>query len=295
MDRRMMLAGLGVGLTAGCLRTVGYRGDSPTSGTDAYHIDDLETTSSTERPAVRYILRPRAFYSADAVDRKREREGDVDVADISELEPRVREAIETAIHEDDWRTNHLPEGLAETVERYDFFTGATSGTHTHVGLELFRFDPDAPPAIAFDATATDNTVEPGDPGALEFSLHNMADDPREIFAGTVPPFGVVVAEAVTGNDQFLLWRNYTEEGCVGFTDDGIVQCAIGTITELGPGESVTRRYEVLHDGTAIQPDYTRPPGPGSYQITHTLSHSLGDGAPSSTLSLDVGFTLRQSE
>lgn len=294
MRRRTLLAGLGAGLTAGCLGRVGYRGPRPSpGGGTAYRIADLETSSSTERPAVRYVLEPRAFYSTEAVERKRRREGEVRVTDVSELDPAVRTAVETAIRDGEWRANDLPDGLAGAVERYDFFTGASSGTHTHVGLELYRFDPDAPPAVAFEAAIVDDRAEPGDPGALEFALRNVGDEPREVFSGTVPPFGVVFAEAVGGAGRFLLWREYTEEGCVGFSGDGIVQCAVGKLTDLRPGEVITRRYEVRHDSTDVRPEYTRPPGPGAYRVADRVGHSRQHGAPGSTLSFEVRFGLER--
>lgn len=293
MRRRTLLAGVGAGLTAGCLGRVGYRGRQSPAGGSAYRIVDLETSSATERPSVRYVLEPRAFYSEDAVQRKRDREGEVRVTDVSNLDPPVREAVETAIRDGEWRADALPDGLAETVERYDFFTGASSGTHTHVGLELYRLDPDAPPAVAFEAAVPDDRAAPGDPGAIEFALRNVGDEPREVFSGTVPPFGVVFAEAVGGAGRFLLWRDYREEGCVFFTDEGVGQCDIGKITELRPGEELARRYEVLHDSTTVRPEYTRPPGPGAYRVTDRVGHSRKMGAPGSTLSFEVQFTLER--
>lgn len=293
MRRRTLLAGLGAGLTAGCLGRVGYRGRPPSNGDTAYRIVDLETTTSTERPSVRYVLEPSAFYSEDAVERKREREGEVRVTDVSTLDPAVREAVEAAIRDGEWRANDLPDGLAEAVERYDFFTGASSGTHTHVGVELYRFDPDAPPAVVFEAAVVDDRTAPGDPGALEFALRNVGDEPREVFSGTVPPFGVVFAEAAGGDGRFLLWRDYEEEGCVGFSDDGIVQCAVGKLTELRPGERIARRYGVLHDSTDVRPEHTRPPGPGAYRVADRVDHSRQHGAPGSTLSFEVRFALER--
>lgn len=251
-------------------------------------------TTSTDQPSVKYVLKPMAFYSADAVER--EREGSTEsivVMDVTEIEdPDVRHAIETALREDEWRSNTLPDGLAGLVERVDLFTGTPAGdARTHVGIELYRTHPDRPPAIEFDASVTDPWVSPERPGALEFTLTNTGQESQEVFSGTVPPFGLVRATRTTGSGQFLLWRDYGEEGCVNFTDDGVAVCAIGIITELAPGETLSRRYEVLPSTTAHHPDRTVPQGPGPYRIRDKLGYSPGDGAPGSTLSFAVEFTL----
>ncbi|MFD1512965.1 hypothetical protein [Halomarina rubra] len=246
---------------------------------------------------MKYVLEPSAFYSGDAVEREGERTGEeqvvVDVADIDDAT--VRGAVETAIRDGEWRSNTAPEGLAETVERVDFFTGPTDGdTATHVGLTLYRFDPDSPPAVEFSASVVDDTVSAASPGAVEFTLTNSSETTQLVYAGTVPPFGAVFAQAVDADERFLLWREYEEEGCISFSDRGMTACSIGSVTELAPSDGVTRRYEVLPTGTTNHPEFTVPPGPGTYRVTDSLSYSAERGAPGSTLSVDVAFTLESA-
>ncbi len=313
MRRRALLATLG-SLSAGCLGAAPPSGP-PSAGTDApaatppptaatptatppgdaeYRLTDLAVSTGTERPTARYVLETSAFYSAAAVQREEERTGEERVVrDVSELEDGpVRDAIETALRDGEWRADELPAGLAETVESVDFFTGIPAdGTYTHIGLSLHRLHPDRPPALEFDAAVVDGWVAPDSPGAVELSVTNVGEERQELFSGTVPPFGLVVAEALEGGDGFLLWREYEAEGCVSFQDEGWVVCAIGIITEIDPGETISRRYEVLPSTTSAQPAHTVPPGPDRYQLTGQLSYDRGGGAPSSELGFDVRFTL----
>lgn len=306
MQRRALLASLG-GLAGGCLGAPASGGSttasptatvtSPTTGaaSDAeYRIADLSVSTESERPDVNYVLETRAFYSADAVERERERLSDeVVVTDVSEIDdPAVRDVIEAALREGEWRGDEHPDGLADLVERVDFFTGVPKDdTYTHIGLELYELAPDRPPAIEFDAAIVDDRVAPESPGALEFSLANTGRETQEVFSGTVPPFGMVTAERDGGS--FLLWRDYEDEGCYTFTDDGWFRCDIGIVTPIEPGEAVIRRYEVLPATTAIYPDLTAPPEPGRYEIAETVSYSTGSGAPSSTLAGRIEFELQE--
>jgi hypothetical protein len=273
---------------------------SPTTPTESatpdseYRITDVSVTTSTEQPSVNYVLEPRAFYSADAVERERRESSEevvvVDIADVDD--PAVRQAIETAIREKEWRSNTLPDGLADLVERVDFVTGVTPDqTHTHVGLELYRLDPDRSPPVEFDASVPDGVVSTDNPGTLEFTLRNTGTETQELFSGTVPPFGIMRAERSSEDGRFLLWRDYEEEGCVFFTDEGIGSCDIGITTELEPETELSRRYDVLPATTEHYPDRTVPPGPGEYQTSEKIGYSTGDGAPGSTLSFTVDFTL----
>ncbi|WP_168215794.1 hypothetical protein [Halorussus ruber] len=260
-----------------------------------FELTDLAVSTRTERPSVRYVLEPSAFYSADAVEREETETGEEQIVrDVSEISgPNVREAVETALEGGEWRSNDLPEGLADLVKRVDFFTGAgATGTHTHVGLELHRLSPDAPPAVEFDAEVVDSYVSPDDPGVVALSLTNASSEPRTVFSGTVPPFGMVFAESVESDDRFLLWRPYELEGCVQFTDDGYAKCAIGKTTKLSPGETVSREYEVLPSTTANRPRYTVPPGPGRYRISDSLTHYAKTGAPESKLTFEAEFSLQ---
>ncbi|WP_264555678.1 hypothetical protein [Halocatena marina] len=150
--------------------------------------------------------------------------------------------------------------------------------------------PDHSSAIAFTASVSNQRVSPDSRGALSLSLTNNSRETQEVVAGTVPPFGVVTATRVDDSGQFLLWRNYEDEGCVNITDGAV--CSIGSITELSPGERLSRRYEILPPTTEIHPKKTVPPGAGRYRISDTLSYSTGAGSQRTELSFDVEFTLK---
>jgi len=305
MRRRALLVSLG-SLTTGCLSappgnpSANSPSDSSPSMTTSdaeYQITRLSVTTSTDQPSVKYVLKPMAFYSADAVEREREESTEeIVVMDVSRIDdPAIRQAIETALRDEEWRSNTLPEGLTDLVKRVDFFTGSPVGdTYTHVGLELYRLHPGRPPAIEFDASVPDEQVSPESPGTLEFTLRNTGKETQEVFSGTVPPFGIVRAKRTTRGGEFLLWRNYEEDGCVTFTDDGMAVCSIGKITELAPDEELARRYNILPSTTEHYPDRTVPPGPGAYLMSDTLGYSTGNGAPGSKLTFAVNFTLDRS-
>lgn len=259
-----------------------------------YRLTSLTDSTSVDRPSVKYVLEPSAFYSRDAVEREAERTGEEQVVkDISEVaDEAVRNAIETAIRSGKWRSNTLPDGLVGTVERVDFFTGVSEDdTYTHVGVTLYRLQPDRPPAVEFSAAIVDDIVSKESPGAIELTLTNNSQTTQHVFSGTVPPFGMVFAEPVESSDTFLLWRNYEDEGCINFTDDGWMKCHIGNVTELHACESITRRYDVLPSETSHHPEYTVPPGPGTYRITDSVGYYEEQGAPESELSFEVQFTL----
>jgi hypothetical protein len=274
----------------------GEASDGESSANGEFRLADLETSSSTVRPSKPYLLEPSAVYSADAVRREEERTGEEQVVrNVSEIEDEpVRDAVETAIVAGEWRADSLPDGLAETVAEVDFFTGLREGrTHTHVGLTLHRIRTDGPPGLAFDARVVDDVVAPGSPGAIDLELRNQLRTTQTIFSGTVPPFGMLFANAADDPERFLLWRDYVEEGCIEFTDDGYLQCDIGVNTDLRPCERLTRRYEVLPTGTDRRPEYTAPPGAGTYRIHDSVDYYEERGQPASTLSFEVAFTLEE--
>lgn len=259
-------------------------------------IEDLVVQSSTNRPGVKFILELDTLYSSDAVERERESSTeDIVVMDVGEIEDAaVRDAVVTALRSGEWRSNSLPDGLRDLVERVDFFTGVPKDdTYTHLGVSLYRLHPDRPPAIEFQAAVTDRWVSPSSPGALELSLTNTSQTSQEIFSGTVPPFGLVSASTDDGS-RFLLWRNYVEEGCVFFSDEGIGRCDIGIITPIEAGETIARTYEILPSTTQKQPAHTVPSKPGRYRYAGGVSYNRGDGAPDSTLNFEIEFTLRDA-
>ncbi|QCJ45857.1 hypothetical protein [Haloprofundus sp. MHR1] len=261
-----------------------------------FELADLQVTTDTDRPSHQYILETSAFYSADAVDREASRTDEEQVVvDIEDVEDeQVKTAIETAILEGEWKSQTVPEGLPETIERVDFFTGVSKDdTYTHIGLTLHHLDPDAPPAIEFTAEIADRYVAPESPGAIDFSLRNRSPKTQEIFSGTVPPFGMLYAEATETNESFLLWREYEDEGCINRFDGGWSWCDIGILSELKSCEQLSKRYEILPSTTDSYPDDTVPQRAGTYRVEETVSYSLDSGTPNSVLSFEVEFTLER--
>ncbi len=320
MRRRALLSNVGL-LTAGCVAAPTASDQTAPSTTETetprpscesspetepssqerpqnaeYELTDLQVSTSTDRPTHHYILEPSAFYSEDAVEREESRTGEEQVVvDITDVEnPESKAAIETAILEGEWKSNRAPEDLPETIERVDFFTGVSKDdTYTHIGLTLHHLDPDAPPAIEFTAEITDRYVAPDSPGAIEFSLRNRSAQTQELFSGTVPPFGMLHAEAIGDGESFLMWRDYEKEGCFSRWNGGWARCDIGIISKLESCEQLSKVYEILPSTTDTYPDETVPQSAGTYQVAKTVSYSLGGGAPSSELSFDLEFTLER--
>lgn len=262
-----------------------------------YVVEAVRTTATYDRPEARYLLESSKFYSADAVEREREdAEEEIVVVDIDDVEDdAVRDAIRTAIEDGEWRSDDPPEGLAETVDRIDFVTGLTENrTHTHVGVELHEFPIDAPPAVTFDAAVADRTVAPGDPGALALWLSNTRETTVTVNSGTVPPFGMLRAERDDGDggdDRFLLWRDYEEEGCFSRTEDGWIRCDIAKAIELAPCDSVVREYELLPSTTEKYMSETHPPAAGTYTVTGEVWNVGRKHGDSSTLTYEVEVDL----
>ena len=271
--------------------------EEPPSDTE-YEVTQLSVSTSVDRPSFRFVLEPAAFYSKNAVAREEERTGEKQVVvDISEIEStEVRDAIETAIRSGTWRSDSLPDGLTDTVERVDFFTGVSNDdTYTHVGVELHRSNPDVPPAIGFDARVADPYVSPDSPGSIVFSLKNRSPRTQEVFSGTVPPFGMMHAEydGVGAASRFLLWRDYEEEGCFSRREDGWMRCDIGKVTRLKSCESISREYEILPSSTESYPEETVPARSGEYRTSGSVSSVAGNGSPSSEIAFEVSFRLEE--
>lgn len=161
----------------------------------------------------------------------------------------------------------------------------------HITDHSMTTNTDRSSPIKFTASVIDQSVSSDSRGLLELSLTNSSQETQEVSAGTVPPFGVVSAKHMDGEGQFLLWRNYTDEGCVHFTTDGVTVCDIGSITKLSPRETISRRYEILPPMTETHPEHTVPPSPGRYRISDTLSYAKSASSESSELSFEVVFNL----
>lgn len=292
MRRRGVLVFLG-SLTAGCVSIASTdtrtRTSEPSqSPPDAYGITEFSVATSYHE----YVLRTVALYSAQGLEQKREESDDsLVVMNVSEIKnPGTRQAIEAAIRNEEWGSDSLPAGLADLVERVDFFTGASEATSPYVGLKLF----DSPEPIEFDASVTDERIAPESPGTLEFSLTNTDDGTITVSSGSVVPFGVLWASRTAGEGRFLLWRNYKQDDPeIEFTDDGIISTLQEERTEIKPGESISRQYQILPATTTHYPDRTVPPGPGTYWVSGKIEYSE-DNASISTeqeFTYDVEFSL----
>jgi len=292
MDRRTLLVSI-CALSTGCVS--GSSRSSPIqSPEEVYRINRLSVTTNTDKLSAKYVLKARRFYSAKAVEKRREDSDEqIVVMDISEVENRdLRQALETAF-ENEWRSDTLPDGLAELVTRVDFFTGiSTSETYSHIGFELYRPDPNSSSPLEFEATVVDEQVASESPGVLTYTLRNTGNEVQKVESGSVAPFGILWANNIAGEEKFLLWRDYKEDDPeLEFTDEGIISPAIQKITELNPGESVSRQYEILPGTTTHHPDRTVPLGPGDYRTRRSLTYYEEQGQPESKISFDVEFTL----
>lgn len=216
------------------------------------------------------------------------------VKDVSTIEDQtVREAVETALtnQKRGWRSNRLPDGLTELLDRIDFFTGNFDSEYTHVGLTLYRFDPDDPPAIEFDVSLLDDRVVEGSPGVIELSLKNVSSEMTHIHGGADFPFGPLNATRIRSDEEFLLWQNFNNFCGVGVMDRGVSTLNYAVRRELKSQHTIDRRYRILPGSTSHHPDLTVPPGPGEYITSGTVEWDAGDDTMTLSLAWHVGFTL----
>ncbi|WP_267642759.1 hypothetical protein [Haloarchaeobius amylolyticus] len=318
MRRRNVLASLGATLVAGCTTTL--TGDDPatttttagdpptdtpagTGGTTAeFTVSEFDLATTKVGPTKPYYLRITAVYSAEAVERE---EGDQTVMDVSEIEnPEHRAVVKEILSEGKLWREAVPDGLQALTERVDFFTWEANtdsdDTASHWGVAVYQADPDGDPALQFDAELVDDHLAPGDPGVIAFSLTNTGDQTQSVFSGTVPPFSVLFADGPRDDQRALLWRDYTEEGCVSFAEvDGeatLMTCSIGISTPVEPGETIEKEYELR---PAFEHDALRElafDAPGRYTVAETLSYErdgVGQG-PSTEVDWRVEFELESS-
>ncbi|MFB6295714.1 MAG: hypothetical protein ABEH66_02600 [Halobacteriales archaeon] len=279
MRRRSLLASLG-GLAAGCTG-ISAPGTSTRSPYQEYRVTGVSVTTSNEE----YVLRTTRFYTAEGIEAERaESEEPVVVRNVSEIDPPgVREAIETAIREEEWGSDELTDGLDDLVKRVDFFTGiSTDWPYTHFGVELSR----SPAALAFDASVADRRVSLGDRGVVECSLTNTSDETVAVKSGVIVPFGTLKAKRRTDGGEFLLWHDYEGYGDVDVSSDGVVAPLIQVQTPTNPGETISRRYEILPPTTTLFPELTAPPGPGDYRVSGRVDLVSGED-----LAYGIEFTL----
>lgn len=296
MQRRALLASIPASLTlAGCITPPSSSRDTTTtvtSGSDAaFTVTNLAVETETVAPTHRYLVRITKVYSADAVSRE---PGDPTVVDVSEVtDADVRSVLERVLSEGRIRQDTIPDGLREITERVDFFTWESTtdpdDTASHWAIEVFESDPEAGPALAFDAELADETVYTDDPGTITFRVENVGDETQEIFSGTVPPFGLLWADG-PGGDRYLLWRDYTEEGCVSFTDEGHVEsCDIGMITSVEPDETIERAYDIRLENPVGGSLRT-----GHYVVSETLGYEREPQGPRTAVEWRVSFTVEEA-
>jgi hypothetical protein len=293
MRRRSLLTTLGA-LAAGC---TGITPEStPTrSPHREYRITGFSVTTSDETS--KYALRKTALYSTEGIEEKRaESDTEIVVRNVSEIEPaNVRQAIKTAIRQEEWGADTLPEELADTVHRVDFFTGVPNESpYTHFGVKLFV----RPAHIEFDASLIDRHVSQGDRGVVEFSLTNTGKETVTVESGTIVPFGTLKAKRHEKDEAFLLWHDYERYDCVEVSSDGVLSCLIALQTPMEPGETLSRKYELHPSTTTLYPDLTAPPGPGKYRVSGTIEfgreQTASFPAPGSPLEYEIDFTLEPS-
>lgn len=294
MQRRALLAAAPAAL-AGCIASPPGAPASTTTRTTSSDaglvVSDFAVETEKVAPEHRYFVRITKTYSAEAVA---DEPGEQTVVDVSEIEdPDVRAVLADVLAERKLRRDAIPDGLRETTERVDFFTwNATTGpddTASHWAVEVYEADPDRDPVVRFDAELADDAVSTTDPGAITFSLENVGDAVRRVFSGTVPPFGVLLADG-PGDDRYLLWRDYEEEGCVNVREDGgILSCDVGKITPMQPGETVARTYELRPENPAGSPLRT-----GEYVVSGVLSYHRENLGPRTAVEWRVEFGVEEA-
>lgn len=277
---------------------------SSTASDEEYLVSGFDVSTTKTAPTERYYLRITHVYSSEAVERE---DGDPTVRDASEIDdPDLRAAVESILSEGKLWREEIPDGLRELVERVDFFTWEADtdpeDTASHWRIAVYRAHPERDPVVEFDADLVDDRVAPGDPGAIVFSLTNTGDRTQSVFSGTVPPFSVLWAERSDGedDDRALLWREYSEEGCVSFEEyDGepaVVACSIGVGTDIEPGETIERQYELRSTFDRDVLSAVRFDEPGEYAVTGAVQyHRTGEGqGPSTAVEWEVAFEFERA-
>ena len=295
MQRRALLAAIPAAL-AGCTtsppgstttRTTTTRTTEPDT---SFVVTDFSVETKKVEPTYRYLVRITKVYSANAVA---DEPGTQTVMDISEIEDSaVRAVIEDVLTEGKVRRDSIPDGLRDITGRVDFFTWNETtnpdDTASHWTIEVFEAHPDRDPVLRFDAELTDYGVSPDDPAGITFSIENVGSETQEIFSGTVPPFGVLWADR-PGDDRYLLWRDYEDEGCVSFDDGHVVVCSIGIITQVEPGETIEKTY-----GLRLENPVGSPLEPGDYVVSNTLSYHEESQGPRTELEWRVSFSVERA-
>ncbi|WP_435361649.1 hypothetical protein [Haloarchaeobius sp. DFWS5] len=310
MRRRTLIATIGAALPAGCLGTADTTDGSPSTtntgssatevpSNDGFSVTAFDVSTTKVAPEKQYFVRIDKVYSTDAVSRE---EGEQTILDVDDIESSEhRNVVKMSLSEGKVWRDSVPDRLRELTERVDFFTWESDtdpdATATHWGVAVYRAFPDREPVLEFGAELVDDHVAPDDPGAIVFSLTNVGDDVQSVFSGAAPPFSILWAERTDTDAQALLWRDYVEEDCVSVRetdgDTSLVWCDIGITTDIEPGETVERRYEIRSqfDRDALaEPAFDSP---GEYSLDETLEyHRSGEvQGPWTNVDWRVEFTL----
>jgi len=264
----------------------------PEPGPDAdLAITELTVETEKTAPTKEWYLRIEGVYSTDAVGRHFD---DPTVVDVDEIEDDdVRSTVKRILNEGKVWVDEIPDGLREFVDATDLVTWEAdtdaNDTATHWSLAVYDAHPDRDPLLDFDVEVVDSGIGE-DPAELEFAATNTAGVVQSIFGGVVRPFGVprVHRPGESDGPTFLLWNDYESIDGVGVSEDRVVMNAIGTMTPVEPGETLTRTYAL--DPSKPQCDAI---GPGEWVYEDTLDYSQNGElqGPGATVDYRLEFTI----
>lgn len=315
MRRRALLSAVAsaTALAAGCTSTP-VTGDAPTTtrtptssqpttetstvpepgpGADLA-ISDFAVETEKTAPTREWYLRIEGVYSTDAVGRHFDDPTVVDADDIEDAD--VREAVKRILDEGKVWTDEIPDGLREFVDSTDLVTWeahtALDATATHWTLAVYDAHPDRDPVLEFDVRVLDSDIG-DDPAELEFSVANTGGVEQSVYGGVVAPFGIprIHHPGEPDGPSFLLWHEYETIDGLSVTEDRVTKNAIGTMTPVEPGETLTRTYTL--DPSKPQCDAI---GPGKWVYEDTLEYSPnGDiQGPGATVEYRLDVTIEDA-
>lgn len=161
------------------------------------------------------------------------------VLELADVSAAVRELLRAAIDRRRVGLDAVPDELADLVASYEY----VRVDDWLYGPEIEETGPTHLP-LAFEATLVDDSVRPFDPARIELSITNTADERIGVSSGAPGPFDVLRAES--GDDGVTLWSDAYAESDHVHTTAGRVRAVddVGIVTELAPGETRTRAYEI---------------------------------------------------
>jgi len=266
----------------------------PEPGPDAdLAITDFAVGTEKTAPTREWYLRIEGVYSTDAVGRHFDDPEVVDVADIEDAD--VREAVKRILDEGKVWADEIPDGLREFVDSTDLVTWEadrdTGDIATHWTLAVYDAHPDRDPVLDFDVRVLDSGIGDG-PAELAFSVANTGGVEQSVYSGVVRPFGIprVHHPGAPDGASFLLWHEYETIDGLSVTEDLVTKNAIGMMTPVEPGETLTRTYTL---------DPSKPQcgaiGPGEWVYEDTLEYSqTGEPqGPGATVEYRLDFTIEE--